>query len=78
MAENNTPFVMPNTPETRPGFRDSDYVQSVILKMGTSYVHYLDVLCAANRRSRREIVEILILEAAQKLHNNPETRIDPP
>lgn len=78
MPENTDPFVMPNTPEVRPGFRDMDYVQSVIIKMGTGYVHYLDVLCKANRRSRREIVEILVLEAAMELHNDPKARIDPP
>ena len=65
------------TPLKRAGFRDPDYVQSVVLRMGTGYVDALDELCEANDRSRREIVEILIHEAITDLKMNPDSRINP-
>ena len=72
-----TPAV-PTTPEVRPGFRDADYVQSVVLRMGTGYVDALDELCSINRRSRREIVEALVAEATAKLTENNAHRITMP
>jgi len=72
-----TPAVAP-TPEIRPGFRDTDYVQPVVLRMGTGYVDALDELCAANGRSRRELVEALIVRAIQEFDSNPDSRIPAP
>ena len=66
-----------STPLKRAGFRDPDYVQSVVLRMGTGYVDALDELCEVNNRSRREIVEILIAEAKGELDLNPSARINP-
>lgn len=66
-----------STPLKRAGFRDPEYVQSVVLRMGTGYVDALDELCELNGRSRREVVEILIHEAATDLELNPGSRINP-
>lgn len=68
---------IPATPEIRPGFRDADHVQSVMMRMGTSFVTALDKLCEVNFRSRREIVEILVAEAYVELQENPDARISP-
>ncbi len=65
------------TPETRAGFRDPDYVQSVVLRMGTGYVEALDELCEVNKRSRRELVEILIAEASAEYQADNDARINP-
>ncbi len=67
----------PKTPLKRGHYRDASYVKSVMLRMGMGYVDQLDYLCKANNRSRREIVELLIHQAAQDLSENPNTRIDP-
>lgn len=45
--------------------------------MGTGYVDALDELCDINRRSRREIVEILIAEAHQEFTLDKNARITP-
>lgn len=66
-----------STPLKRAGFRDPDYVQSIVLRMGTGYVDALDELCEKNDRSRREIVEILVNEAFADLKLNPTSRISP-
>lgn len=71
------PIIDLGTPLKRAGFRDPDYVQSVVLRMGTGYVDALDELCELNGRSRREVVEILINEAATDLALNPGSRINP-
>lgn len=68
---------VPETPVTRPGFRDPDYVQAVVLQMGTGYLEALDELCKSNGRSRRDIVEILVTEAFIELQDDPDARIDP-
>jgi hypothetical protein len=65
------------TPMKRAGFRDSNYVQSIVLRMGTGYVDALDRLCDVNDRSRRQIVEILVAEAYADLVLDPENRITP-
>lgn len=57
--------------------RPSNTVRSVVLRMGNDYVAELDMLCEANKRSRREIVEILVREAADELRAIPEARINP-
>lgn len=62
--------LIPRTPEVRPGFRDDDYVQPVMLRMGTGFVDALDQLCAANERSRRVIIEKLIERAYEDFANN--------
>jgi gamma-glutamylcyclotransferase (GGCT)/AIG2-like uncharacterized protein YtfP len=67
----------PTTPLKRGGFRDPDYVQSVVLRMGTEFIDRLDELCDANARSRREIIEILISEASMEYRGNKEARINP-
>lgn len=68
---------IPSTPEIRPGFRDADHVQSVMMRMGTSFVEALDKLCEVNYRSRREIVETLIAEAYIEWQENHSARIQP-
>ena len=62
---------------TRPTVRPASEVRSVVLRMGNEYVDELDELCAANKRSRREIVEILTREAFEELQHDPSARIDP-
>lgn len=68
------------TPESpqRARTRDPDYVESILLCMGTSFIDALDILCDANNRSRRELVEILINYAYIEFQKNPHTRITPP
>lgn len=61
----------------RPNLRPSHTVRSVVLRMGNDFVDELDVLCEANKRSRREIVEILTHEAFEELQHDPDARIDP-
>lgn len=65
------------TPMKRAGFRDSEYVQSIVLRMGTGYVDALDELCKVNDRSRRQIVETLVAEAFADLKIDPNSRIVP-
>lgn len=62
--------LIPTTPEIRPGFRDDDYVQPVMLRMGTGYVDALDELCKENGRSRRVLIEILIKRAYEDFAEN--------
>lgn len=52
-------------------------VQSIMMRMGKNYVKKLDRICRANNRSRREIVEILVDEAAVELRGDPTARINP-
>ena len=70
-------MVFTEVPKTKRGFRDPDFVDSVILRMGIPFIKLLDDLCKANGRSRREIVEMLVTEAAIKLETDAETRITP-
>jgi len=72
-----TTIEQPSTPLKRAGFRDPDYVQSVVLRMGTEFIDRLDELCDTNKRSRREIIEILIAEASYEFRTDPEARINP-
>ena len=62
---------------TRPTVRPSDQVRSVVLRMGVDFLAELDELCEVNKRSRREIVEILVHEASDELKHEPEARINP-
>ena len=64
-------------PKNARGFRDADYVQSIVMRMGTPFVDKLDRLCLINGRSRREIVEILVDEASAELEDDPSARITP-
>ena len=72
-----TEQIFPQIPRKRGMFRDPKHVKSVVLRMGDAYIGLLDDLCDANGRSRREIIEILIAEAAYDLSENPTERIDP-
>jgi hypothetical protein len=45
--------------------------------MGKAFIAELDELCSANKRSRREIVEILVHEASDELRHEPDARINP-
>lgn len=71
-----TPTV-PSTPEVRPGFRDPDHVQSVVLRMGKEFVKRLDELVKVNGRSRRELIEILVAEASVEYRTDKSARINP-
>ena len=69
---------MSATAERRPSApRPASEVRSVVLRMGKDYVEELDTLCDANKRSRREIVEILVREAHEEYAHDPSARIDP-
>lgn len=68
---------VPSTPEVRPGFRDPDHVQSVVLRMGKAFITRLDELCKANNRSRREIIETLVAEASLEYQGDKTARINP-
>ncbi len=65
------------TPEVRPGFRDAAHTRNVVLRMGESYIEALDKLCEVNKRSRREIVEILVAYAIADYEDDPTDRIHP-
>ena len=65
------------TPRTPQGRRDLKHVCSINLRMGDNYVQMMDALCGVNRRSRREIVEILIKEAFEELEQDEYARINP-
>lgn len=67
----------PKTPLKRAGFRDPDYVQSVVLRMGTEFIDRLDELCSANERSRRELIEILISRESMHFRKDSNYRINP-
>lgn len=67
----------PTTPLTRKGFRDTDHVRSVVLRMGDEFVDALDELCSVNGRSRREIIEILVSEASLEYRGDKSARINP-
>ena len=57
--------------------RPRNEVRSVVLRMGKKYIAELDELCRVNKRSRREIIEILTHEAFDELQSEPNARIDP-
>lgn len=64
-------------PKNKRGMRNPEHVRSVILRMGKPFVEQLDKLCKVNKRSRRELIEILVSEAADELRANPLARINP-
>jgi hypothetical protein len=66
-----------DTPIKHGYFRDPKFVRTIVLRMGAGYLAELDKLCNANKRSRREIVEILVSEAALELRANPRAQISP-
>jgi hypothetical protein len=70
MTENPVPT------DTR-GRRLKEHVRQLNLRTGIPYIEQLDELCRVNKRSRREIVEILISEAFAELEENPHARISP-
>lgn len=57
--------------------RDPATVRPVMMRMGVKFISQLDRLCKVNGRSRREICEILITEAALDLKVNKAARINP-
>ena len=57
--------------------RHPDDVKPINMRMTKVHVDELDTLCETNNRSRREIVEILVHEAALELKQNPQARITP-
>lgn len=70
-------YEKPHVPLGRGQYRDKKFVQSIVLRMGKPYVEQLDQLCNVNNRSRREIVEMLINQAAYTLSQNTSDRITP-
>lgn len=50
--------------------------KNVMVRLGEDYVDDLDVLTEVNKRSRREIFEILIEEAMEELESNPDARLN--
>ncbi len=70
-------YKQPYVPLKRGMYRDPKYVQPIVLRMGKPYVKKLDELCKVNGRSRREIVEMLVAEAAFDLFRDPDDRITP-
>lgn len=67
----------PTTPLKRARFRDPDYVQSVVMRMGTEFIDRLDELCSVNERSRRELIEMLISKESMKFRKDETYRITP-
>lgn len=59
------------------GNRDPNFVKPVVLRMGTPYIKQLDSLCLVNKRSRRELLEILISEAHAEWESDRNARINP-
>lgn len=57
--------------------RDPNEVKSVMLRMGDDFVACLDELCEVNKRSRREVVEILVDQAHAEWCDKPDTRLNP-
>ena len=68
---------VPKTPLSTRGTRNPDSVRPVVLRMGKEFVAHLDRLCTVNKRSRREIIEILIAEASVEQQENQHARINP-
>jgi len=68
---------VPTTPEIRPGFRDANHTQNIVLCMGHEFLDALDKLCNVNQRSRREIVETLVAEASIEHQQDKDARIQP-
>jgi len=68
---------IPTTPEIRPGFRDANHTQSIVLCMGIEFLDALDILAQINQRSRREIVETLVAEASVEYQEDKSARIQP-
>lgn len=55
--------------------REQDEVKQINMRMGVDYIEWLDHLCEVNKRSRREVVEILIEDAKIELDEDPEARL---
>lgn len=60
----------------RPG-RDQNKVKPIQVRMGSDYIKMFDHICKVNKRSRREIMEMLIEDEARALKADPSTRITP-
>ena len=54
-----------------------DQRHQVSVRMKQSSLNALDRLCAANARSRRDIVEILVDGAAKELRKDKSARVNP-
>ena len=52
-------------------------VKPIMVRMGTDFVACLDELCEVNKRSRREVIEILVDNAHANWAENPTTRLNP-
>lgn len=70
-------YKQPHVPLRRGNYRDPNYVQAIVVRMGKPFIKRLDSLCKANGRSRREVIELLINKAAFDLHQDPSDRIEP-
>ena len=70
-------YVKPVVPLKQGRYRDPAHVKAVVLRLGVPYLNQLDHLCHINDRSRREVVEMLIDEAAFTLSEHPDDRIMP-
>lgn len=66
-----------DVPTDARGRRLPDHVKQLNLRMSIPYIDRLDELCRVNKRSRREIVEILVSEAFEELEGDPHARISP-
>jgi hypothetical protein len=62
-----------------PKLRDPKRTQPRMISLRISYDHLreLDTLSVVNKRSRREIIELLVHEAALALRRDPHDRIQP-
>lgn len=49
----------------------------LFIRMAPKYVKQLDRLVRANKRDRRELIELLIEEEHLKLRDDPDHRINP-
>jgi len=55
--------------------RDPKTVQAILLRMGKPRIRELDRLAKVNKRSRREVVEMLVNEAIIELNKYPDARL---
>ena len=57
--------------------RKKEDIKPIMVRMGTDFVACLDDLCEANKRSRREVIEILVDQAHADWSEDPAKRLNP-
>ena len=57
--------------------RKKEDIKPIMVRMGVDFVACLDDLCEVNKRSRREVIEILVDQAHAEWSENPDERLNP-